>query len=90
MSALPDTVARDRERLRRAIELVPDRDVPVLLRVADALATEDPVLAALNSAPLDDEGELTDEMIARLAEADRDIAEGRVISHEELLRRLDL
>ncbi|MHB0875934.1 MAG: hypothetical protein ACYC5O_07815 [Anaerolineae bacterium] len=90
MSALPDTIDRDRQRLRRLVELVPDEDVPTLLRIVDALAAEDPVLAAIENAPLDDEGELSDETVARLAEADRAIAEGRVISDEELRRRLEL
>lgn len=50
----------------------------------------DRVLAAFDSAPEDDEGELSEELIAKLAEADRAIAEGRVVSHEEARRRLGL
>jgi hypothetical protein len=89
MGASPDTTARDRERLRRVIERVPDEDVPTLLRVADALAHYE-VSVSPDEAPLDDEGDLTDEMIARLAEADQAIAEGGVMSDEELRRRLNL
>lgn len=49
---------------------------------------EEPVLVAFAHAPGDDEGELSDEAIADLAEADEDVAAGRVMSTEELCRRL--
>ena len=90
MSALPDDIASDREAVRRLVELVPDEDVPTLRRIVRALATEDAVFAAFDNAPFDDEGELTDEMIARLADSRQAAAEGRVVSHEEVRRQLGL
>ena len=87
MSTAP---AREREEVHRLLELVPDEDLPTLRRIVRALAVEGAVFAAFDNAPLDDEGELSDEMIAKLAESDRAIAEGRVVSHEEARRRLGL
>jgi len=87
MSAVP---AREREEVRRLLELVPDEDLPTLRRIVRALVAETAVFAAFDSAPLDDEGELSDEMIAKLAESDRAIVEGRVVSHEEGRQRLGL
>jgi DNA-directed RNA polymerase specialized sigma24 family protein len=46
----------------------------------------DPVLVALREAPLDDEP-LTDEDLAALEEARKDVAQGRLISHDEVRRR---
>ncbi|MHB0874682.1 MAG: hypothetical protein ACYC5O_01420 [Anaerolineae bacterium] len=86
MSALPK-----RESVRRLIELVPEQDLDTVEKMLRGLVrVEDPVLAAFDSAPEDDEGELSDELVARLTEADRAIAEGRVVSHEEARRRLGL
>jgi hypothetical protein len=47
----------------------------------------DPVLLAMLTAPLDDEPE-TDEERAAVAEAREDVAAGRLISHEEVRRRV--
>jgi hypothetical protein len=46
----------------------------------------DPVLVALREAPLDDEP-LTDEDLTALEEAREDVAQGRLISHDEVRRR---
>ena len=50
---------------------------------------EDPVMAAARTAPLDDE-EITDEDLEDTAEAPRDIAASRVISDDQLRRKLRL
>ncbi len=84
MSALPK-----RENLRRLVELLPERDLEVVERVLEGLISleRDPVLAAFRNAPMDDE-ELSEEDIAALREADQAIAEGRVSSHEDVMRRM--
>jgi hypothetical protein len=86
MSALPK-----RENLKRLVELLPERELETAERVLAALVAldRDPVAAAFASAPLDDE-EVTQEDKDALAEADQDVTEGRVLSHEGLLRSLDL
>ncbi len=83
-------VVDERERVKDLIDLVPDADLPTVARMLRALAAADPVIAAFENAPEDDEGELSDEMIAKLAESDRAIAEGRIVSHEEARRRVGL
>lgn len=50
---------------------------------------DDPVLRALETAPLDDEP-LTPEEEAEMREAYADIAAGRVMTIDEVRRRLDL
>jgi hypothetical protein len=47
---------------------------------------QDPFLKALASAPLDDEP-MDEEDLAAEEEADRAIAEGRLHSHDEVMRR---
>ncbi len=49
--------------------------------------SEDRVARALQDAPLDDEP-LTEEDLAALAEAYEDLKKGRVVSHEEVRRRI--
>ena len=78
-----------RERIRQLVDLVPDKYLEAVERMLVGLA-EDPVLWAFTHAPTDDEGELSDEAIADLAEADEDVAAGRVMSTEELCRRLGI
>lgn len=90
MSALPDGVAEDREDLRRLIELVPDQDVPTLKRIVRALTSNQAISDALDKAPYDDEGDLTDEVIARLEESRQAADRGEVVSHEEVRRRFGL
>jgi len=84
--AVMDAVA-DRERVKRLVDLVPAKDLDTVARMLGALA-EDPVLAAFESAPEDDEGELSEETAVAIAESRRAAAEGRVLSHEEVRRQL--
>jgi hypothetical protein len=51
------------------------------------LSEDDPVRAALRDAPPDDEP-LTEDDVAALEEAYEDLVQGRVVSHEEVRRRL--
>lgn len=84
-------IAAERERVKKLVDLVPAKDLDVVARMLRGLVEEnDPVLAAFANAPEDDEGEPSEESLAKLAEADRAIAEGRVVSHEELRQRLGL
>ncbi|MHB0876256.1 MAG: hypothetical protein ACYC5O_09455 [Anaerolineae bacterium] len=53
MSAVP---AEEREEAHRLLDLVPDEDLPTVRRMRRGLTREeDPVLAALDEAPEDDE-----------------------------------
>jgi hypothetical protein len=52
----------------------------------DLRAQQDPLLAALATAPLDDE-EVTEEDRAALREAEADLTAGRTVSTDELRRR---
>lgn len=56
-----------------------------LHRLVDQLA-DDPLLHALANAPEDDEP-WTDDDEAAVAESRADFAEGRTLSHEEMLRK---
>jgi hypothetical protein len=76
-----------RTKLHDLVESLSSDDVPIALRVLEALnSTSDPVPLELRDIPFDDEPE-TDEERAAVAEAYRDIEEGRVISNEEMMRK---
>lgn len=81
----------DRERLRILIEDLPDQEVHTALRFVEYLRQEgedeDPLLIALQNAPEDDEP-LTAEDLEALREAEEDVAQGRVVSHEQARRLL--
>jgi len=87
MSAEP---VREREEVRRLVELVPDADLPTVRRMLAGLTSSvDPVLAAIEQAPEGDE-ELTEEDVAAIEAGRQAKREGRVVSHEEALERLGL
>lgn len=77
-----------RERIHQIIDSLPDSELP---EIEDFLAqrrtADDPFLRALANAPEDDEP-LTPEDIAAIEEGLADLAAGRVISNDELWRRL--
>lgn len=79
----------ERERLHLLIEKLPERDVHTALRFLEYLEStgSDPVLSALDKAPVDDEP-LSAEDVQALEEAEEDRRQGRVVSHEEARRRL--
>jgi predicted transcriptional regulator len=84
------TTAEARTKLHDLIELRPSEDVPTALRVLEVLSSSsDPVPLALRDVPIDDESE-TEEERAAVAEARRDIDEGRVIPHDEVMRKYGL
>ncbi len=81
------TTAEARTKLHDLIESLPSEDVPTALRVLEALnSSSDPVPLSLRDIPFDDEPE-TEEERAAVAEARREIEEGRVIPHEEVMRK---
>jgi predicted transcriptional regulator len=84
------TTAEARTKLHDLIESLPSDDVPTALRILEALNfTSDPIPLALRDIPFDDEPE-TEEERAAVAESDRDIAEGRLIPHDEVMRKYGL
>jgi predicted transcriptional regulator len=84
------TTAEARTKLHDLIELLPNDDVPTALRILEALNfSSDPVPLALRDIPIDDEPE-TEEERAAVAEAHRDVKEGRVIPHDEVMRKYGL
>ena len=79
-----------REELHQIVDWLPDAMLAAGGQAGlDFLKQTDPVLYALVTAPEDDEPE-TEEERAAVAEAYEDIAQGNVISHEELIRELGL
>ncbi len=79
---------RERERLHTLIDTLPEDELQAALRFLEYLGTEGmPSLYSLRDAPADDEP-LTTADEAALAEAETDVAEGRVVSHDEARRRL--
>ncbi|HEV7484681.1 MAG TPA: hypothetical protein VGQ65_03290 [Thermoanaerobaculia bacterium] len=84
------TTAEARTKLHDLIESLPSEDVPTALRVLEALnSTSDFIPLAFRDIPFDDEPE-TDEERAAVAEALREIEEGKGIPHDEAMRRLGL
>jgi predicted transcriptional regulator len=84
------TTTEAREKLHGLIESLPSADVPTAQRVLEALiSSSDPVPLALRDVPIDDEPE-TEEERAAVAEALRDLEEGRLIPHEEVMRKYGL
>ena len=79
-------MAVTRERLHELVEQIPDAALGVAAEALQRLA-RDRVAEALDGAPVDEEP-LTAEEMAGLAEAEADIAAGRVFTTEEACRRL--
>jgi hypothetical protein len=77
----------DRERLLSIVVDLPEDEVPAALRLLEHLREGDPVLAALQNAPPDDEP-VTEEDLAALEEAWEDVGHGRITPHEEVRRRV--
>lgn len=74
----------EKERLHALVDDLPDPEVHTALRFVEYLRmeTSDPVERALAEAPFDDEP-LTAEDLSALEDAERDLREGRVVSHAE-------
>lgn len=74
-----------KERLHKLVDELSEQEAERALSLVEK-EHEDPVIAALRDAPEEDE-EITAEEEAAAAEGRADIAAGRTISHEEMLRR---
>jgi hypothetical protein len=84
------TTAEARTKLHDLVELLPSDDVPTALRVLEALSSNsDSMPLELRDIPIDDEPE-TEEERAAVAEARREIEDGKGIPHDEVMRRLGL
>jgi predicted transcriptional regulator len=76
--------------LHDLIETLPSEDVPTALRILEALSSSsDSVPVQMRNIPIDDEPEPEEERAA-VAEARRDLEEGRVIPHDEVMRKYGL
>jgi len=75
--------------LHRLIEALPERDTLAAKRLLESLLskTGDPLLQALFYAPEDDEP-LDEKDLAHLEEAEKDLAEGRVVAWEDVKKEL--
>jgi hypothetical protein len=84
-------VTAEKAILYRLVDMLPERDIDAARRMLRGLLIpdEDPVLRAFLEAPEGDE-DMSPEDLESLARGDADVAAGRVISDEELRRRLDL
>lgn len=84
------TITEARTKLHDLIESLPSEDLPTALRILEALiSSSDPVPLALRDVPIDDEPE-TEEERAAVAEARREIEEGKGIPHDEVMRKYGL
>jgi hypothetical protein len=75
-----------KQQLRERVEALTEEQAAETLRLLDQ-RTEDPVLAAFRDAPLDDEP-WTEEDEQAAAEGRADVAAGRTVSLDEVMREL--
>ncbi|MGH2743890.1 MAG: hypothetical protein ACREX8_00695 [Gammaproteobacteria bacterium] len=75
----------NREKLHRLVDELSEAEVAPTLRLVET-HRHDPVLQALANAPEDDEP-WTDDDEAAVVESRADLAAGRTLSHEEMLRK---
>ncbi len=79
-----------RDVVHRLVDAVPERVLPAVARILEALAlTVDPVERSLAIAPPDDEPD-DDDFDGGLTEARQEALEGKVVSHEEVKREFGL
>ncbi|KKM11003.1 hypothetical protein SY88_10735 [Clostridiales bacterium PH28_bin88] len=81
-----------KEDLHRLVEALPDREMPVAKRFLEFLLSmkiDDPLLRALEKAPVDDEP-LEPEELAAIREAEKAIAQGDTIPWEQAKKELGL
>jgi len=82
--------AKARERLRRLVELIPEREIHAAERYLEYLAEHgDPFVHALKNAPEADEP-LSDEDREALEEGRRALDDGDVVSDEEFRETLGI
>jgi predicted transcriptional regulator len=76
------TTAEARTKLHDLVESLDSEDVPTAVRVLEALSSSS---VPLSEVPIDDEPE-TEAERAAVAEARREIEEGKGIPHDEVMR----
>ena len=77
-----------KDRLHRMVDALPEEDVPAAEKALESVRLER-VRRALAEAPEDDEP-LTEAEREAIQEAEEDVRAGRLVSHEEVKRRLGL
>ena len=83
----PDMAPLPKKHLHQLVDELPEDEIQAAEHCLRALcAHEHPIVRAMRSAPIDDEP-VTDEDRKAIEEGDRDIAAGRGIPHEEVLRK---
>ncbi len=75
----------NREKLHRLVDELSEAELTPTLRLVET-QRHDPLLRAVARAPEDDEP-WTDDDEAAVAESRADVAAGRTLSHEEMLRK---
>ena len=75
----------NREKLHRLVDELPEAEVEPTLRLVETQG-HDPLLQTLANAPEDDEP-WTEDDEAAVVESRADLAAGRTLSHEEMLRK---
>ena len=75
----------NREKLHRLVDELSEAELTPTLRLVET-QRHDPLLKAVARAPEDDEP-WTDDDEAAVAESRADVAAGRTLSHEEMLRK---
>ena len=80
-----------RAELYQLVDFLPENEINVAKRFLEFLISneKDPVLQVLKNAPLDDEP-LTESDIVAIKEAEKDIAEGKTQSLEDVMREFGL
>jgi len=79
----------DRTPLHDLVDRIPESDIPTALRFLELLTANNPAFRAARSAAMDDE-EVTYADEAAILRAKEDVSEGRVSTHEEVLREFAL
>ena len=78
---------KTRERIHQLVDELPETELEQVAHLLERRYPSNPLLRALAVAPPDDEPESPEEADA-IEQAYADVAAGRVVSHEESLRRL--
>jgi len=76
-------VQSGRERLHALVDALPEGDLADAEQILESLAGADPALRAALIAPADDES-LTDDEIASIEQAKREITSGEYVTDDEL------
>ncbi|MEA2528171.1 MAG: hypothetical protein QOF33_3449 [Thermomicrobiales bacterium] len=76
-----------RDRIHQLVDELPESDLDEVIHFLEDRGSPNTLSRALAAAPPDDEPESPEEAAA-IGQAYADVADGRLVSHEELLHRL--